>query len=106
MLLDLGVKKERLVRNTAYLKCIRMLQADRVDMVGMSWETFSLFAAEGGIDTNHFEKVFTLASSDLYYAFYKGTPESIVGKFQDAFADLKAEGISDALIRKYKEQKN
>ena len=70
-------------------------------MVVMSWETFSLFAGREGIDTSHFASVYPLASSDLYYAFFKGTPEWIVLKFQGALDALKAEGRLDALKKKY-----
>jgi polar amino acid transport system substrate-binding protein len=100
-LLNNGIQKEQLERTPAYINCIKMLRADRVDMVVMSWETFSLFAGQEGIDTSQFESVYALASSDLYYAFFKGTPEWIVAKFQGAFDALKAEGRLDALKKKY-----
>jgi polar amino acid transport system substrate-binding protein len=105
-LLNLGIQKERLERTSAYANCIKMLRADRVDMVVMSWETFSLFAGREDIDTSDFESVTTLASSDLYYAFHKNAPQWIVAKFQDALDALKAEGRLEALKEKYAHMKN
>ena len=70
-LLNIGIPKQQLERNSAYPNCIKMLQADRVDMVVMSWETFSLFAAQEGIDDSRYENVYTLASNELYYAFIR-----------------------------------
>jgi len=105
-LLNLGIQKERLERTSAYANCIKMLRADRVDMVVMSWETFSLFAGREDIDTTDFESVTTLASSDLYYAFHKKAPQWIVAKFQEALDALKAEGRLDALKEKYAHLKN
>ncbi|MDX2512897.1 MAG: ABC transporter substrate-binding protein [Desulfobacterales bacterium] len=104
-LLNLAVKREQLERNTAYINCIKMIQADRVDMVVMSWETFSLYAMQGGIDRENFEKVFTIGERDLYYAFHKDTSDWIIDKFQKAFDGLNAEGKIDALIWKYKTTK-
>jgi polar amino acid transport system substrate-binding protein len=100
-LLNNGIQKEQLEQTSAYLNGIKMLNSDRVDMVVMSWETFSLFAAQEGIDTNYFESVYHLASSDLYYAFHKGTPQWIVSTFQGALDALKAEGRLEALKKKY-----
>lgn len=105
-LLNLGIRRGRLERTSAYANCIKMLRADRVDMVVMSWETFSLFASREEIDTSDYESVFTLASSDLYYAFHKNTPQWIVAKFQDALDALKTEGKLDALKKKYAHLKN
>jgi len=105
-LINLGIQKDRLERTSAYANCIKMLRADRVDMVAMSWETFSLFASQEGIDTASYESVSTLASSDLYYAFYKNTPQWIVAKFQTTLDELKAEGRLDALRKKYAHLKN
>ena len=105
-LVDLGIQRERLERTSAYTNCIKMLRAGRVDMVAMSWETFSLFAGREAIDTSDYESVFTLASSDLYYAFHKNAPQWIVAKFQEALDALKAEGKLDALKEKYAYLKN
>lgn len=101
-ILNLGVTKEQLERNTAYVNCVNMLQADRVDMVVMSWETFDLVADDAGIDKVNFENVFTIGSSDLYYAFHRGTSDETITKFQNAFDELRAAGNVAALIRKYK----
>ena len=100
-LLNAGIPKANLDRTSGYVNCIRMLNAARVDMVAMSWETFSLFAAQEGIDTSLFESVYPLASSDLYYAFFKGTPEWIIASFQAALEALIAEGRLDELKMKY-----
>jgi len=62
-LLDVGIPKEQLERTSAYPNCIKML---RVDRVVMSWETFSLFAVQAGIDASRYESVYTLASNELY----------------------------------------
>ena len=105
-LLDIGVQRDRLERTSAYANCIRMLRADRVDMVVMSWETFRLFASREKIDTSDYESVLTLASSDLYYAFHRNAPPWIVAKFQDALDALKAEGRLGALRKKYAHLRN
>ena len=101
-LVKLGLNMKQLTRNTAYVNTIKMLVINRIDMVVMSWNSFSSFAKSCNINPKLFEGVFVVKSDDIYYAFYKGTPDWIIEKFQNAFDELKNEGKLDELIKKYK----
>jgi len=101
-MVKLGFTLEQLSRNTAYVNSIRMLEGNRIDMVVMSWGSFSSFAESCEINPNLFEGVFVVKSDDIYYAFHKDTPDWIIKKFQNAFNELKTDGKLDELMKKYK----
>ena len=50
-----------------------------------------------------YEEVFILKQGQLGYAFHKDTPDEVLGPLQDAVDELRAEGMIDKLIAKYRD---
>ena len=101
-MVKLGLNIKQLARNTSYINTIKMLAINRIDVVVMSWNSFSSFAESCEINPNLFEGVFVVKSDDIYYAFHKDTPDWIIKRFQNAFNELKTGGKLDELMKKYK----
>jgi polar amino acid transport system substrate-binding protein len=55
-----------------------------------------------GVDFNEFEEVFHLREINLMIAFSKKTPDAIVKKWQDAFAEMLADGTLESIQRKWR----
>ena len=47
------------------------------------------FIKKNGYNVDDFETVYILKEADLYYAFHKDTPASLIQKFQNALDRLK-----------------
>ena len=82
---------------------IKKLYLDRIDFLVRDYVAFSIDAKSIGINPDLFEIVYIIDTDDIYYAFYKGTPDWIINKFQKALDELKAEGKFDKLMDKYKD---
>ncbi len=98
----LGIGIDQLDRTTSNFRNIEKLNFNRIDMIVQSWEGFCYDAKELNINPNLFETVYLADVKDISYAFYKGTPDWIIKKFQKALDELKEEGKLDELIKRYK----
>lgn len=101
-LLRLGLQKAGFIRNSDTRSNLKMLNRGRVDMVVSGWEAFASDADKLGLNQADFEKVYTVDSSEVSIAFHKDTPNWIIQKFQKAFDDIKAEGVYDRILEKYR----
>jgi len=97
MLLDKGVNKEDLVLAATPMPIIEMLENDSIDAwayddVGGIW-----LINESGADASDFKAAYTLGQTDLYYAFNKETPDSLVLSFQQAIDSINNNKDEDGL---------
>lgn len=52
-----------------------------------------------GYDLDDFETIYTLKVGDLYIAFHRETPESIIGRIQSTLDKTKADGTFDSIAK-------
>ncbi len=80
---------------------VKKLNADRIDLwiVGELQGVFKAKSVLG--DASAFEKVFDVKKTQLYIAFSKSTPDSVIAKWQAELDKMKADGTYDALMEKY-----
>ena len=102
-MVKLGISLDQLQRSNSYISNLKKLNRDRIDFVVSGFPGFSNDAKSIGINPDLFEIVFIVKTADISYAFYKGTPDWIINKFQKALDELKAEGKFDELMDKYKD---
>ena len=98
----MGIAKDKLQRAKSGEINAKKLNAGRIDLVVSSWSGFEGNCKDAGVDPSLFAPVYAVHSADISYAFYKGTSNAIIGAFQKALDELKAEGKLDELSAKYK----
>ncbi|HWQ18624.1 MAG TPA: cache domain-containing protein [Methanotrichaceae archaeon] len=107
VLLDKGLKKEDLVLEATSTPIIEMLQNDSIDAWAYSDISGIWLINESGADTSDFKIAYTLGQIDLYYAFNKETPDSLVQSFQQAIDSINnnkdKDGVTDyeKILNKY-----
>ncbi|BBE31075.1 amino acid ABC transporter substrate-binding protein [Tepiditoga spiralis] len=92
---------ERVGGTGAVDNSLKKLAAGRIDLftydeLGSKWEMKIL-----NIKPNDYEMVYILSTADLYYAFNKNTPDSIIKEFQNALDKLKKDGSYQKIVDKY-----
>jgi polar amino acid transport system substrate-binding protein len=98
----LGVPSDKLHRNIDSISNVKKLEAGRIDLVVTNWVEFKIIAEDLNIDSNLYEKIYTVDTSVVSYAFHKKTPDWIINKFQKALNEIKEEGVYDQIMEKYK----
>ncbi len=88
-------------RAATNLQTIKQLRAGAIDLTVQSPDTLQKLCRENGFRFEEFEPVFVLEKIDLYYAFNKDTPTSLVKSLQGAFDALKKSGKVDEVFQKY-----
>ncbi|MCP4024180.1 MAG: amino acid ABC transporter substrate-binding protein [Desulfobacteraceae bacterium] len=101
LLKRLGVPADKWERVSKNEVNVQKLNAKRVDLVTGTEKGVKNNAKTLGIDPDQFEPVFTLQTSDISYALYKGTPDAVINQLQKALDDLRADGTVDNLKNKY-----
>lgn len=97
-----GLNFDAFERTSSSQTALRMLNAGRFDMIASGWENFVSDIAILGLNQNDFEKVYTIDTSDISIAFHWDTPDWIIDNFQQAFDEIKTEGMYDQIFKKYK----
>jgi polar amino acid transport system substrate-binding protein len=80
----LGIPDDHIVAYMDVPSLIAGTQKDRIDLWCYGDLAGRFFARQETGDPNTFATVYTLDKYDLYYAFNKDTPDSVVKSFQDA----------------------
>jgi len=101
-LLRLGLNVSQFHRNTRTQSNLKMLSLGRLDMIVSGWEAFVSDATKTGLDPNDYELVYTVDVSDVSIAFHRKTPDWIIDKFQQAFDDMKTEGVYERVFERYR----
>jgi polar amino acid transport system substrate-binding protein len=77
------------------------LEKGRIDLFVYNEVAFQWMMAGNGLNKNDFETVFVLHEGQLYYAFNKDTPDSIISKLQSSLDALKRTGDVQRVIDEY-----
>lgn len=105
LLLVNGVKKsniDSISGKNPFVINFNKMGKGRIDMFAYN-TTVAMYGAKSfQIDQKDFEVVYILKKADLYYAFNKATDDEIIKKYQKALDTIKANGIYDKIVSKYK----
>jgi polar amino acid transport system substrate-binding protein len=100
---ETGMKVSDFDRVSRNLFNTKKLYAKRVNLIATSAKTIQQTSKELELNPNLFEKVYSLGSKSMNFAFHKDTPDSIINLFETAFFDLKQEGEINKIFDKYTE---
>lgn len=82
-------------------ECLRNLIAGKTDLWFGSSGNAAIIAEKEEIDPASFTAVYSVRSVDLYIAFSKDTPDSVIASWQDALDAMKRDGTFDTIRQKY-----
>jgi ABC-type amino acid transport substrate-binding protein len=77
------------------------LRAGRIDMWAYEESVAKWILKNHNIDPSQYETVFTLSQGELYFAFNKQTPDSVLAKLQNALDQIKTDGTFQSILAKY-----
>jgi len=99
-LLDRGFEKQMDLVSREDLN-IKKLFGKRVDMIIQSHQALEDKIKKLGLDINDVEKVYTVYSQDMGFAFSRKTSDDIVNRFNSAFNKMNDDGTLDKLRQQY-----
>ena len=89
LLIEAGVGKNNIEPVSEALSNIKKLNKNRIDAWAYGEPVANWFIKKNGYNVDDYETVYILKEADLYYAFHKDTPVSLIDKFQNALDQLK-----------------
>jgi len=101
LIINTGMKISDFEQVSLNISNTKKLSLGRVDLIAQSEDTTIYTCMEAGIDPDEFEPVFTLGKANMYYAFHKETPDSVITMFQTAFDDIHNEGKLAEIYNNY-----
>lgn len=90
-LLDAGVNKSQLVKETNASVLVEKLDNGEIDLWAYSEEAGRYFSEQITGNYYSYKVVYKLQTQDVYYAFSKDVPDSVVQSFQQALDTVKQE---------------
>jgi polar amino acid transport system substrate-binding protein len=96
-----GMKTSDFEQVSSNIHNTRKLFFGRIDLIPQSKVTTIHTCKEAGFNPDDFEPVFSLGKKNMYYAFHKETPDSVIVVFQEAFNDIKSDGKLDEIFKKF-----
>ena len=104
LLVKEGIKLENLDRTggtNVLTSSINKLKLKRIDLFAYEENVVKWEIKKQGLNPEDYETVYTLKQGELFYAFHKSTPDSLIRQFQNALDVLKKEGIYQKILDKY-----
>lgn len=82
-------------------ECLRNLIAGKTDLWFGSSANAAIIAEKEEIDPSRFHAVYSVRSVDMYIAFSRDTPDSVIASWQGALDAMKRDGTFDTIRQKY-----
>ncbi len=105
LLHTIGVDKKNIESTggvDAIHKLLKMLDRKRFDLFSYEFAVATWEMKKLGFDINNYEMVYKLSQAQLYFAFHKNTPDSIIVPLQKALDELKKEKKYEEVLQKYR----
>lgn len=97
-----GVPSDNIEVESEALLNIRKLDRGRVDAWAYEENVAMWLINSNGFNSGDFEAVHELQEGELYFAFNKQTPDSVVDAFQEALDKIVASGKYEKILNNYK----
>ena len=101
LLLKNGVKPDRIDPVAQTDQNLKKLIAGRVDLIAYSKKVLIWQIKQSGLNVDDFDIVYSLSKGELFIAFHKDTPDSIIQAFQKELDTIKSDGTYKAIADKY-----
>ena len=79
----------------------RMLMTSKVQLWAANESTVNQIAMKAGSNYKLLQKAFKIIETDLYFGFYKDTPDTVIYTFQTQLDNMKRDGTIKKIIEKY-----
>jgi len=101
LLLQRGIKKERIHQTISGISAARMLRGDRIDV--WAYEKMIAFWNIKIIKDNpkNYETVYSLKRAQYFYALNKDTDDRVIRLLQDALDKVKSDGMFEKIVNNY-----
>ena len=96
-----GISLDDMERVAETILNIRKLNRGRIDLWAYDQNVAMWELKANGFNPVDYESVYVLGRKDQYFAFHKGTPDSVVQKLQAALDTLKADGEYEKILDGY-----
>ncbi len=83
------------------IQTIKKLDSGRIDLWGYGEDVSKWELKRHGFDPDRFETVYTIQTTDLYFAFHKDTDDQIIELLQSALDQLKEQGEYLKIVDSY-----
>ena len=70
---------------------VKKLKTGRINVIAYAEKSFNDYINSAGYDSKDFEKVFPLETLEVYFAFNKHTPDTLILQFQEALNSIEEE---------------
>lgn len=80
---------------------VRKLQEGRLDLIAYEADSLHRFLLAHDIDPTNFKLVYILKTVDIYYAFHKSMPESVLQSFQQSLDTIRNSEKYATILTKY-----
>lgn len=91
LLVEAGLNEAKLEKVADFRQLVKMLKADRIDLICASNTVLPTFVSYGDFKATDLQQVITVKESALYYAFNKETNPLLVERFQSALKVVEPE---------------
>ena len=100
-LVNAGVSLDDMERVAKTILNIKKLNFGRIDLWAYGEDVAMWELKAHGFNPADYESVYVLNRKDLYFAFHKDTPDSVIQKLQTAIDTLKTEGAYEQVLDRY-----
>jgi polar amino acid transport system substrate-binding protein len=91
LLAEAGLSEAKLDKVADFRQLVKMLKADRIDLICASSTVLPTFVNYGDFKANDLQQVITVKNIELYYAFNKDTNSHLIERFQAALKAVEPE---------------
>lgn len=91
LMLEAGVTESKLEKVADFRQLVKMLKADRIDLIAATITVLPSFAGYGDFKASELAPVATVKEAPLYFAFNKDTDARLVARFQNALRAVEPE---------------
>ena len=84
LLVEAGLSEAKLEKVADFRQLVKMLKADRIDLICASNTVLPTFVSYGDFKVKELHAVSTIKNIELYYAFNKDTNPHLIERFQEA----------------------
>jgi ABC-type amino acid transport substrate-binding protein len=101
LLVELNVNRSAIDSAPTPLANVRKLAAGRIDLWAYEASVAKWLLKSNGYDPSQYEEVYTLSEGQLYFAFHKQVPQSVLDTLQQALDSMKEDGTYQAILDRY-----
>lgn len=97
-----GLDRDEIELTSSALSSLRQLKTGRIDLFAYDENVSRWILSQEGFNPEEFESIYTLSEGFHYFGFNIETDDELINRFQRALEELKAEGIYDIILKRYR----